>query len=128
MRHIVFAQGSGFYGCGFFTVDLELNTIKKILIERGGGVPIWREGSDGVRLQYLPDTDVTITPWEGEAQPKPIVLADTGHAEIDLHVLNHLCQLFKTYAEKAAAIWAAKYGERTPDDQLRLEKRTPTSW
>jgi hypothetical protein len=43
-------------------------------------------------IPFPPDGEVTIRPFQGAPQPTPVVLFDSGHSELDLHVLNYLHQ------------------------------------
>lgn len=85
MLNVVIAQGDGFYGSAFVTTPHDLFTIALVL-ENMGVVP--HVSKDSVSATFPPDTSVTARPWDGCLQPKPVVLFDSGHELIDLHVLN----------------------------------------
>lgn len=98
MMNTIVAQGVGYYGLALFTSPLSMDQFKVVF----GDEPGFKEveglhGSPrGYSLFYPPDTQVMIMPTDLAPQPKPVVVFDTGHGPIDLHILNHLYQLLKT--------------------------------
>lgn len=111
MRTIVMAQGHGFYGMAFFTVDLPLRDVSAYLSkEPGPGLT-----GDRLYLEYPPDTSVCVKAWEGESQPDPIMLYDSGHGAIDLYILNHLKRRIE-----AQTIWRRDVRESSPQRETEV--------
>lgn len=91
---VFIAQGGGFYGTAFLTTDKSFPLIKSRL----SGANLDCHFDDPNRagsIHFRPDTLVLVRPWDGNAQPDPVVLFDSGHAKQDLDALNQVQNLLK---------------------------------
>lgn len=136
-RKILIAQGEGFYGCAIVTTELSWeHLVLGLLSKRWDVIPIL--GADQ-RLQQLtietkPDCLVVIKEFDGEAQPRPVLIFDTGHSDLDvamlqgiaMQVLNdqHIDTAFVTFTKRED--WkevAVKYGLDTAFIEEIAKKR-----
>lgn len=84
----VIAQGMGYYGLAFFTTSKSTDEVKKAM-ERAG---LKLTATEYVGADDATETEVMVKEAHPDLipQPKPVVLFDTGHSDLDLDILNRI--------------------------------------
>lgn len=107
-RYIIVAQGTGFYGNAFFTLDMDTTSLG-LALERSCPTlmcqPFRRNETNDLQWtsHFVPDTTITVLPFEGAVQEKPVTSLDSGHGVIDMHVLRFLHKrLHDSHAENGS--------------------------